>query len=84
MEVTLAPMIDNFCKSKGLEAAPFKLEWYNSALTNEKFRLVKEAHIQLIRWSQFSKDMILDFGCTGCVYYCRLGPGVEVAFFFTK
>jgi len=39
MEVTLTPMIDNFCKTKGLEAAPFKLEWYNSALTNEKFRL---------------------------------------------
>ena len=32
-------IIDTFCSNKGLEASPYKLKWYNSALTNDKFRM---------------------------------------------
>merc|ERR1711997_576961 len=39
MEAKLTPIIENFCQGKGLEAAPFKLQWYNEAVKNEKFRL---------------------------------------------
>ena len=44
MDATNAKIItdlrDRFCSaSKGLEAAPFKLKWYNACLNNDKFKL---------------------------------------------
>ena len=39
MEAKLTPIIEKFCQEKGLEAAPFKLQWYNEAVSNEKFKL---------------------------------------------
>ena len=40
MEATITPLIEKFCEIKGLEAAPFKLQWYNEAVTNDKFRSI--------------------------------------------
>lgn len=39
METLVSTIVDNFCHGKGLEAAPFKLSWYNEAVTNAKFKL---------------------------------------------
>ena len=39
MEEFITPVINELCIPRGLEAAHFKLKWYNDSVSNEKFKI---------------------------------------------